>query len=134
MAFKLVEDVNACRAEASTSGAFDKAVYESCMIRKGFQKTGDNSYSRSTGISPAVAIGAATALVPVLGSVLPTVTNVAEKIGAKPGPTVTTKASLPAPQPAAPSPAPSGGGIPIDPKTLLLIGGAAIIFLFAMRR
>jgi len=134
----LIQDTFACRDLANQSGTFDKAVYESCLIRKGFQKTGENTYSRTTGVNPAVAVAALSAAIPVLGSVIPTVTNVATQIGARApttGPDVAAIATPINPSAASSQAAPAGGSSPpMDSKTLLFLGIGAIVLFFAMRR
>lgn len=103
------------------------------MLRKGFQKTGESSYSRTTGVNPAVALAIATVAVPAIGTVLPAVSKTAEQIGAKP-PSVAPKGGNIATPAAAPQSAPSGGtSYGLDSKTLLLLGLGALVFLFAAR-
>lgn len=125
----LMEDNEACKAEAMQSGSFDRAAFDSCMIRKGFQKTGETSYSRTTG-APRAVVQAVAAALPVVGSAFSSVQDVAGKVGAKPAPTAPATPTRSAPV----ATAPSSGGFAVDTNTLLLFGGAALLLLFAMRR
>jgi hypothetical protein len=133
MALQIVTDIEACKAEMRAANG-DSSVYEACMIRKGFQKTGSNSYSRSTGISIDKGLALIGAALPAVGAAVGAITKTAEAVGAKPAPTVTppTSSALHA---AAPSPsAAPGPSYALDSKSLLLFAGVAVIFLFAMRK
>jgi len=110
---------------------------DACMIRKGFQVTGPNQYSRTTGtpVSPeqvaALASFAIPAVAPAVTAVRGAVTAV--KGGSSPGPL-----QNPAAVPTAPTTAPASGSAQLagfgDAGSLFLIAGVAIVALFAMRR
>jgi len=112
------------RAEQLECGKFGPGPdRDACMIRKGYQKTGPNSYSRSTGLNPAKLIPIA-ALIPVIGGIVSTVAqgvSALQAAAAKAPPDLppepvamvaTPTVSVPGPAPAAAVAAATPGAMP----------------------
>jgi hypothetical protein len=109
---------------------------DACYIAAGYQVTGPNSYSKSTGITPAQIAPLAIGLIPGGTAAYQAV---AGAVGAvrHPEPPAATMLQTPAPSfaPAQAAPvaasAPSGAGL--DRNTMLILGGAALVFLLLLR-
>lgn len=144
-AIPVVEDSIACSKVAHATTPPDMNAYAACMIGRGYQQTGPNSFAKHTGIQPSTilkigAVAAAAALVPGLlpavikggTSVVGAIKSAAESSAEPTGPSAPYVPALPIPAPAAPASLASivpGGGI--SPGILVLIGAG---LLFALSR